>query len=239
MLKSIALVALIIPAVIYTTQKEWQYLGFMDFSDEESKAYIAEFGQRMDSLPDAFGDWVLDREKPVNEGQIRSAKITKYHSRVYRNKVNGAMVSIFLSTGPRGDICIHTPNECNPAAGYVEVLPDLQTRDVYQLDESGEPKKHLGSFVWQRFRHSKHGERETWWSYNETGKWEGEKNPRMAFTKPGLYKLYVDEERAPGSESTGKKQDPAQLAFLRAFIPEANKVLFPPEKSTENKVAAK
>lgn len=128
MLKSIALAALIIPAVIYTTQKEWQYLGFMDFSDEESKAYIADFSQRMEALPDSFGDWVLDHEKPVNEGQIRSAKITNYHSRVYRNKTNGSMVSIFLSTGPRGDICIHTPIECNPAAGFVEVLPDVQTR---------------------------------------------------------------------------------------------------------------
>jgi hypothetical protein len=238
MLKSIALVALIIPAVIYTTQKEWQYLGFMNFSDEESKAYIAEFGKRMESLPDSFGDWVFVQEKPVHEEQIRSAKITKYHSRVYRNKVNGAKISIFLSTGPRGDICIHTPNECNPAAGYTEVLPDLQTRDIHLLDESGQPKKHLGSFVWQRFRHPKNGEQEIWWSYNETGKWEGEKNPRMAFTKPGIYKLYVYEETAPGSGSTSGKQEPAQLSFLRAFIPEANKVLFPVEKPAENKVAS-
>jgi hypothetical protein len=240
MLKSILLAALIIPAIIYTTQKEWQYLGFMDFSDEESKAYIDDFGQRMATLPDTVGDWVFDHEKPVHEGQIRVAKITKYQSRVYRNKVNGTMVSIFLSTGPRGDICIHTPIECNPAAGYVEVLPDSQTRDVYQLDESGEPKKNLGSFVWQRFRHPKlNVEREIWWSYNETGKWEGEKNPRMAFTKPGIYKIYVEEEVSPGAVSAGKKQEPPQLSFLRAFIPEANKRLFPAEKPAENKVAAK
>lgn len=237
MLKTIALVALIIPAVIYTTQKEWQYLGFMNFSDEESKAYIADFSKRMESLPDSFGDWVFEQEKPVNEEQIRSAKITKYHSRVYRNKVTGAKVSIFLSTGPRGDICIHTPNECNPAAGYVEVLPDLQTQEIYQLDESGQPKKHLGSFVWQRFRHPQNGEQEIWWSYNETGKWEGEKNPRMAFTKPGIYKLYVNVDEVRGYESANK-QNPPLLSFLRAFIPEVNKVLFPAERSTENKVAA-
>lgn len=238
MWKSVALAALIIPAVIYTTQKEWQYLGFMNFSDEESKQYIADLSERLAVAPNVVGDWEFVQEKPVDERQIQRAKITKYQSRVYRNKTNGAMVSIFLSTGPRGDICIHTPNECNPAAGYTEVLPDLQTRDVYQLDESGEPKKNLGSFVWQRYRHPKYGERETWWSYNEVGKWEGEKNPRMAFTKPGIYKLYVDEERSPGTDAAGKKQEPPQLAFLRAFIPEINKQLFPEEYAAKGNVAA-
>ncbi len=43
----------------------------------------------------------------------------------------------------------------NPAAGFFEVLPDVQTRDIYQLDEPGEAKKNLGSFVWQRFRNPK------------------------------------------------------------------------------------
>lgn len=240
MLKSIALAALIIPALIYTTQKEWQYLGFLDFSDEESKAYIDDFGKRMDTLPKSFGDWVFDHEKPVAEDQIRTAKITKFQSYVYRNKVNGTMVSVFLSTGPRGDICIHTPVECNPAAGYLEVYPDSQTRQIYQLDEFGEPKKNLGSFVWQRFRNPKQNyEREVWWSYNESGTWEGEKNPRMAFTKPGIYKIYVEEEKASTAESAGKKQEPPQLSFLRAYLPEANKWLFPAEKPTDNKVVAK
>lgn len=239
MLKSIILAALIVPAVVYTTQKEWQYLGFMNFTDEESKQYVAELSERLATLPDVVGEWEYVRDKPVNDGQIRAAKITKYQSRVYRNKTNGAEISIFLSTGPRGDICIHTPNECNPAAGYVQVLPDLQTRDVDQLDESGKPKKSLGSFVWQRYRHPKQqGEMEIWWSYNETGRWEGEKNPRMAFTKPGIYKLYVNEENT-GAENAGNKQESPQLSFLRAFLPEANKLLFPAEKPVENKVAAK
>lgn len=240
MLKSIALAALIVPVLIYTTHKEWQYLGFLNFSDEESNAYIEQFGKRMDALPDEYGDWVFDQEKPVDSGQILLAKITKYQSRVFRNKINGAKVSIFLSTGPRGEICIHTPLECNPAAGFFEVLPDVQTRDVYQLDEAGEPKKNLGSFVWQRFRNPKQNfEREIWWSYNETGNWEGEKNPRMAFTKPAIYKIYVEEEKTPNAQAANKKQEPPQLAFLRAFIPVANKVLFPTDTSQDDKVAAK
>ncbi len=220
MLKSIALAVIIIPVVIYTTQKEWQHLGFMNFSDDESKQYIEDFGKRMEALPQEFGDWVFDHDKPVDEGQIRSARITKYQSRVFRNKTNGAKVSVFLSTGPRGDICIHTPLECNPAAGFFEVLPDVQTRDVYQLDEAGEPKRNLGSFVWQRFRNPKQNfEREIWWSYNESGNWEGEKNPRMAFTKPGIYKIYVEEERTSGNIVTGKKQEPAQTIVFASFYP--------------------
>jgi hypothetical protein len=240
MWKSIALTALVIPVVIYTTHKEWQHLGFLNFSDDESKQYIDDFAKRIDALPKDYGDWVYDREKPVDPGQIHVAKIKNYQSKIYRNKNTGAMVSIFLSTGPRGDICIHTPIECNPAAGFFEVLPDVQTRDVQQLDEAGEPKKHLGSFVWQRFRNPKqNNEREIWWSYNETGKWEGEKNPRMAFTKPGIYKIYVEEEKTPGSESAAKKnQEPPHLSFLRAFLPEAQKTLFPQESAPENKVAA-
>lgn len=240
MQKSIILALLIIPAVIYTTQKEWKYLGFLDFSDNESKQYIEKFGQRMADLPTSYGDWVFEREKPVDEGQIRTAKITQYQSRVFRNKNTGEMVSIFLSTGPRGDICIHTPVECNPAAGFVEVLPDTQTCEVFQLDASGEPKQNLGSFVWQRFRNPKLNiEREIWWSYNETGKWEGEKNPRMAFTKPGIYKIYVEEEKNPKADPTLKKKEPPQQAFLRAFIPEANKRLFPEDKPNVSKVAAR
>jgi len=240
MLKSIALAVMIIPVVIYTTHEEWKHLGFMNFSDEESKQYIADLGRRIDSLPEDYGDWVFEKERPVDEEQIRAARITKYQSRVLRNKSTGQIVSIFLSFGPRADICIHTPLECNPAAGLFEVLPDVQTQNVYQLDETGEPKKNLGSFVWQRFRNPKQNfEREIWWSYNESGSWEGEKNPRMAFTKPGIYKIYVEEERTSGKVVTSKKQEPAQLSFLRAFIPVANKVLFPTDSEKDDKVAIK
>jgi hypothetical protein len=234
MLKSIALVLIIVPALIYTTHKEWQHLGFMNFSDEESKQYIEDFSNRMNKLPKEYGDWVHEQDKPVNEEQIKSARITNYQSAVFRNKQTGAKVSIFLSTGPRGDMCIHTPLECNPAAGYSEVLPDVQKSDVYQLNEAGEPKKYLGSFIWQRFRNAKQNfDQEIWWSYNENGVWEGEKNPRMAFTKPGIYKIYVYDESTKSVES-GKKSEPPQLSFIRAFIPVANKVLFPQEAPKDN-----
>ena len=173
MLKSIALAVLIVPAVIYATHKEWQHLGFMNFSDEESKQYVADLGQRMATLPNVVGDWEFVSDHQMSEGQIRAAKITKYQSRLYRNKKNGLQVSVFLSTGPRGEICIHTPNECNPASGDVPVLPELQVRDVYQLDESGEQKQNFGSFVWQRYRRLNQNEIEIWWSYNENGNWQG------------------------------------------------------------------
>ncbi len=236
MLKSIALVALIFPAVIYTTHKEWQHLGFMNFTDEESKQYVADLSQRIASLPDVMGDWEFVKENPVNDAQIRAAKITKYQARLYRNKTTGAEVSIFLSTGPRGDICIHTPNECNPAAGDIPVMPELQVRDVHQLNELGEQKKNLGSFVWQRYRRpNQDSEFEIWWGYNENGQWQGEKNPRMAFTMPGLYKLYVTGEKS--GNTAGKGLEPPQLSFLRAFIPATSKQLFPPEKPVEGKVA--
>lgn len=234
MLKSIALAVLIIPAVIYTTHKEWQHLGFWNFSDEESKQYIAELGERMGQLPDVMGDWKYVSETPINPEQIRAAKITKYQARLYRNSVTGAEVSIFLSTGPRGDICVHTPAQCHPNAGHVAVAEE-QVRDVYDADEAGEQKDILGSFVWQRYRTNQNQETEIWWSFNEVGKWEGTKNPRMNFTKPGLFKLYVTAEKM----GAGKSSDPPQVSFLRAFLPKLDNNLFPPEKPAEDKVAVK
>ncbi len=238
MWKSIALAALIIPAVVYTTYKEWQHLGFWNFSDEEGKQYVADLGESMAEMPDVVGDWKYVEDTPVNLEQIRVAKITKFQARKYQNKTTGAEVTIFLSTGPRGDICIHTPAECNPGAGNIPVIPDLQVHNIYQLDETGEPKNNLGSFVWQRYRSSRDNQEfEIWWSYNETGKWEGEKNPRMAFTKPGLYKLYVTDVKQ--GNSGGKKNEPPQMSFLRAFIPELNQRLFRSQQPTAEKVAAK
>lgn len=238
MLKSIALVALIIPAVVYTTHKEWQHLGFMNFSDEESKQYIDNLGQCITSVPNVVGDWEYAGDTPVNLEQIRVAKITQFQARLYRNKKTGAEVTIFLSTGPRGDICIHTPAECNPSTGDMLVVPDVQVRDIFQVDEAGEQKNNLGSFVWQRYRRARDNrEYEIWWSYNETGKWDGAKNPRATFTKPGLYKLYVTDEKM--GSSTGKNAEPPQLSFLRAFIPALNKQLFQAQQPATEKVAAK
>jgi hypothetical protein len=236
MLKTIALVALIIPAVVFTTYQEWQHLEFLNFSDEESKLYVAQLGDRIPSIPDNFGDWSFAAEDAMDPAQISAAKITKYHSRSYRNKVTGAEVTILLSTGPRAEICIHTPAQCYPNAGNVPVNEE-EVQDVHQINEAGEPLNLLGSFVWQRYRNNQNQDTEIWWSFNESGKWEGTKNPRMTFTKPGIYKLYVIKKKNGVSE--GKKSESPQLSFIRAFIPALNKQLFPSEDVKDNKVAIK
>ena len=236
MLKSIALVALIIPGVVYTTHKEWQRLGFWNFSDEESKQYIDNLGKQMVDMPDVMGDWKYIGDSNVNPDQIRVAKITKYQARVYENKKTGTQVSIFLSTGPRGDICIHTPAQCLPNTGNAAIAEE-EVRQVRQVDEEGKEKSLLGSFVFQRYRNKDNQETEIWWSFNESGKWEGTKNPRMSFTKPGLYKLYVNVEKM--GTALERNSDPPQASFLRVFIPELNKRLFPTEQRPAEKVAAK
>jgi len=64
------------------------------------------------------------------------------------------------------------------------------------------------------------------WHWNAVGRWQAPSNPRWTFARaPALYKLSAVRARG-AKESSRPEEDPA-LDFMKLFLPELNKALFP------------
>jgi hypothetical protein len=75
---------------------------------------------------------------------------------------------------------------------------------------------------------------EVYWSWTAGGDWQAAENPRLSFArKRVLYKLYVSRSVArpadsrPVQDSAGGAEQAPVREFLKVFLPEVNRSLFP------------
>lgn len=181
----------------------------------------AEQAVALDDVPMTIEDWdgapaELDQDQlPVVDGG-------KAILRRYVNRVNGTVVTLFLTTGPAGTIIAsHTPESCYPGAGFhfagpalkrsIPTGPDARPQEFRVLTFS---KTERASPVHVR----------VFWGWSVAGDWQNPDYPRLTFAgKRRLHKVYVIRQLARPGEPVD--HDPA-LPFIQALVPQLRKTLF-------------
>jgi len=82
-------------------------------------------------------DWVLRQEVPLDQETLDVLKADDILSRVYQNKVNGQMATLFIAyfSTQRTGKTPHSPKNCLPGSGWVQMHSSLLSIPV-----QGEPK---------------------------------------------------------------------------------------------------
>jgi hypothetical protein len=173
------------------------------------------------ALPMTIGDWdgsagELDPEVLARMGEGEALL------RTYVNRVNGAVVTIFLSAGRAGPIVAsHRPESCYPGAGYAFAEP-ITRRSL--SDGSEGPPQEFDVATFSKTERASPIHVRVFWSWSATGHWQIPTSPRLAFAgKRRVCKLYVIRQLVQSKEPLDG--DPAQ-SFLEALIPEMNKSYF-------------
>ncbi len=183
---------------------------------------VQQAASRIDRIPQQFGDWVASE---LERSPSKQAGIARQYFRRYDNKRTGETVSVMLVCGRSGPVCIHTPEVCYGASGYV--VGGKTTIKV--AHPKGEAVFYTADAV-----KSKAIEKTSvriFWAWFVEGKWRVDSKPRIAFAgEPALYKFYVIRDMATPTEL---KMDPC-LDFLRQFLPELNRALGTSTTSTNS-----
>jgi hypothetical protein len=221
----------IVPIMVYVTYKEWGKLKFVGFTDPRIVEQVNLFTNSFPTLPKQIGDWVEveGRRDQVSPDAIAAAKITKFSSALYENRYTKSRVELFLSTGARADLTIHTPQQCYPGAGLAP-QGEEQLHEIKVASAGSKETRSYGTFLSQVFSSAKGDRREeVWWSYNATKLWQGEKNPRGQFNNSfAMYKIYVMQD-VSGKRPDGKKESD-HLSIINALMPFLDESLFVHEK---------
>lgn len=165
-------------------------------------------------LPAVVGDWEGTdlgdyKEPPGYHGSL---------ARRYKDRRSGENVTILLMCGPPGLVSVHTPDVCYGASGYEVEKP---VRESVPLEGADEAVFYASNLV--KSKSAEQTSLRIYWAWNAAGAWTVADNPRLTFAgRPTLFKLYVLREAA---EARPAPQDPC-VQFLRAFLPEAQRVLF-------------
>lgn len=177
-----------------------------------------EASQRLLNVPLVVGDW-HGAEGKLDERQMVKAELTGALMREYVRKADGANVTVLLVCGRPGPVSLHTPDVCFQGAGHA--LIESPTPQV--IREERPARLNVA-----RFRKGDDTVAEylrVFWGWSADGEWSAPSTPRLTFARaPALYKLYVIRALARPDETFA--DDPA-LDFLRTFLPEVRKHLFP------------
>jgi hypothetical protein len=205
---------LAIPLVLAFGIVEGLWSNRWAFSGETERA-----AARLKDVPRVVGDWEgQDRELDTREAA--RAEISGYLMRQYVHRRTGSTVTVLLVCGQPGPVAAHTPDVCYRGGGYRRA--GSTTHHVVRTTPSAEfwtaRFEKSGSAIPEQLR--------IFWAWSAGGPWSAPDAPRFAFPgAPALYKLYVIRRLARPDEPLEK--DPT-AAFLRVFVPEVNRCLFPP-----------
>jgi hypothetical protein len=187
-----------------------------------SSVVLEDAAARLDEVPKEFGDW-QSRDEASDEEAFDQAGARRYWTRTYSHRRTKDHVRVILMCGRAGRMAVHTPQMCYRGAGYE--MPEDATR--YNVDTGGD--KPAGSFWTATFTKPAglSSDLRLFWAWDTRGPWEAAENPRWQFRgEPFLYKLYVAHDLT-GQSDSGPAADVA-AKFLREFLPELGKALFPP-----------
>ena len=183
---------------------------------------LAPYLERLPNVPMVIGNWQGKDLPPLPDDEIAKARIEGNVYREYRNRTTGDSVTVHIVCGRTEPICAHTPDICFRGAGYV-------SNDEPKLVDVNVAGRRVQ--LWDmKFRHPNAigQESEVHWTWFGEAGLESPTDPRFTFGRqPGIYKIYVIENRAnlPGPKAKAKAQSP----FLAEFIPALEASLAPPK----------
>lgn len=180
---------------------------------------VHEAAEKLARVPMQIGDW-SGTDTPLDDRQIRIARIDASVSRRYVNTKTGQVVSILLVCGRPGPISVHTPDVCYAGAGF-EVMGDRAKVSV----DYGVPKP---AEFWEiRVDKTAAGQNDSLaidFGWSSGGAWTAPAvDARLRFAGyPVLYKMYVIRDRPRPEISRGS--DPG-VDFLKAMLPQLQQIL--------------
>jgi hypothetical protein len=177
---------------------------------------------RLEQMPRSAGPW-SGKPTPFEPEQVEQARrvgIAGLLRQQFARPPGGAPVTAILMGGRFGPLSVHTPDICYGSAGYVVL--GAPARVEFKCDDGSD------AVFWTARFHKPNSPEvpalRIFWGWNASQGWQAPDRPRWTFRmKPVLYKLYAAREMASPTE--GPEGD--ALAFLRTWLPELNKVLFP------------
>ena len=174
----------------------------------------------LEKVPMTIGDWEAE-ELPTSDRELRASGAMGHVSRLYRNRVTGERVSLFLICGHMRDVAVHTPDRCYPAAGFKQ-LGDIAECSLKADGTTAE-------FRTTRFRReAAEGiqNQRVFWTWGHNDQWTAPEMPRATFRGiRALYKMYLISSLPPDGQGT--VDDSPCLEFGKLILPELAKILFP------------
>jgi Protein of unknown function (DUF3485) len=169
----------------------------------------------LNRLPTVVGDWDGTTIDQGLNDVLKTAPGTVLLRR-YVNRVNGAVVTLFLTTGEPGPIVAsHSPDSCYPGAGYNFVAPMRKHVITVGADE----RRH--EFWMADFSKTERASPEyvrIFWSWNSDRTWQVPDSPRLTFAgRKRLYKIYVIRQMVREGEPL---ENDSAIQFFRALAPE-------------------
>jgi len=183
-----------------------------------------EFAERLKKLPTKLGPWESE-EAATDAAQIKQAHIVGAYSRLFRNP-RGDVVNLFIVCGPSRHISLHTPDQCYLGAGFT--MPEEERKHTTDL---GDQRAEFSTALFTKTDVTGDQNLRIFWSWSHDGTWQTPTTPRIAFNGlPGLYKMYAITSAPRGQTSP---EDSPSIDFMREYLPEITKVLFPEEQPAE------
>jgi len=156
-----------------------------------------------------------------NESDPSKTRTSPEILRRYVNRVDGSVVTIYLTGGRPGPIVAgHSPESCYPGAGYeIVAAPHKHT-----IATPGDARSHEFLIIGLSKRQRAIPDHlRLFWAYTGDGTWQSPKYPRLTCAKyRQLYKLYVIRQLVKPEPLEGD----VAFAFMQTFLPELNKALF-------------
>lgn len=176
---------------------------------------------RLDHVPLTIGDW-KGTVREIPPAEIAGARVNGHFSCHFENRRKRQAVNALLVCGRPGHVSVHTPDICYQGAGY-----EMTTGpDPFALETVGSEAAALQVATFRKEKAAGASELRIFWAWNASGRWQAPSNPRLTFAaSPVLYKLYIVRERGP-KDTDRPDQDPA-VEFMKLFLPELNRALFP------------
>ena len=208
-------VLLAVPLVVAFGITEGRWTNRWGWSDELDQATA-----RLAGVPREVGDWE-GHDDTLNPRSVVQAGVTGYVLRHFENRRTGAAVSMLLVCGPSGPTSLHSPDVCYPGAGYAMAGPPerhgVRSKGLDQRDEFWVTRFQRGGPAPDPVR--------VYWAWTAAGDWQAPDSPRLRYAGlPALYKLYVIRPLARADETMA---DDPSTDFMRTFLPEVRKALFP------------
>ena len=173
------------------------------------------------NLPARCGDWQVQNSTELDGQTQRILECYGSMVREYKNVMTGETVNVFVVSGPRGPIAVHTPEVCYSSSGTEPAGPRQATPI-----RNGDRTDNLWKVLFRAPGENDSIGFEVWYGWSDGGTWQAAEFPR-AWLTDSLYKI----QAAGPPAATGEKTSPVE-DFLQQFLPELNEAAFNRRKQT-------
>lgn len=176
------------------------------------KPDMAAAAKQLKVTPTRFGDWELTQAITLDAEIAKMLESAAYLGGIYRNKVSGESINMFVLLGPPGPVSVHTPDICYSSRDFAIIR---EREQVAVRDATG-----ANAELWAltlRGNDLDANLLRVYYGWNDGGGWTAPDNPRFDYAgRPLLYKIQVAGNAA--GEAAAKPDDLGQR-FLRDFLP--------------------